>query len=120
MANMGTGVTSVPVTSATNINANDYLFLSDGTASAEVVTVTNAAFNSGTTGPDGLIPAMPKITWDAGSGETYEGWKLCVQQVTRTNVYAKITHSFTGWPKTAAAWAACLKYWFRCGLATIQ
>ncbi len=51
MANMGTGVTSVPVTSATNINANDYLFLSDGTASAEVVTVTNAAFNSGTTGP---------------------------------------------------------------------
>ena len=51
MANMGTGVTSVPVTSATNISANDYLFLSDGTASAEVVTVTNAAFNSGTTGP---------------------------------------------------------------------
>ena len=54
MANMGTGVTSVPVTSATNINANDYLFLSDGTASAEVVTVSAATFDSGTTGPGQL------------------------------------------------------------------
>ncbi len=52
MADMGTGVTSVPCTTGTNINAGDYIVVSEGTANAEVMTAGaftyyNAPTNTG-------------------------------------------------------------------------
>ena len=46
LAQIGAGDTSLPFSSVTNFNANDYIVLSD----SEVLTVTSATFYTGTTG----------------------------------------------------------------------